>query len=171
MYQPIYKHNGLIKIISGIRRCGIDKNIAEQTIKTRLLVSELINNRNTQNKFIHDIYQWFSNDIHIYVNEQFELTTNIYSTESDDLGEKTKFLNKAGINISKLLYVGQSLKSIHTNEVGKDIIFDFEAEESAGTKTLLDLSKDLIEVLKGGRITQFQNPNLRIFCRIHFTMG
>jgi AAA15 family ATPase/GTPase len=132
--------------------CGIDKNIAEQTIKTRLLVSELINNRNTQNKFIHDIYQWFSNDIHIYVNEQFELTTNIYSTESDDLGEKTKFLNKAGINISKLLYVGQSLKSIHTNEVGKDIIFDFEAEESAGTKTLLDLSKDLIEVLKGGRI-------------------
>lgn len=34
--------------------CGIDKNIAEQTIKTRLLVSELINNRNTQNKFIHD---------------------------------------------------------------------------------------------------------------------
>lgn len=132
---------------------GIDKDIAKQTIIKRLLISELVNNRNSQDRFVKNIYDWFVNDIYTYIEKKFLLATNIdLNFYRNDLDKATAFLNRADINISKLVYNKDRLLSIHKDESGKDVIFDFYDEESTGTVTLLDLSGVILDTLSSGKI-------------------
>lgn len=132
---------------------GIDKDIAKQTIRKRLLISELVNNRNSQDRFVKNIYDWFVNDIYTYIEKKFLLATNIdLNFYRNDLDKATAFLNRADINISKLVYNKDRLLSIHKDESGKDVIFDFYDEESTGTITLLDLSGVILDTLSSGKI-------------------
>ena len=60
-----------------------------------------------------------------------------------DLEEKTKFLNKADIHIDRLVSNRDGLFSIHKNENGKEVAFNFEEEESEGTIILLALNAQI----------------------------
>lgn len=131
---------------------GIDKEIAKQTIKTRLLISELVNNRNSQDKFVRGVYDWFVRDVFV-VQEKGEPIADLFpELYFSDLAKITAFLNKADINIKKLTRNRNILQSVHCDEDGKDIIFDFYEEESVGTITLFDLSGVLIDILSKGKI-------------------
>lgn len=131
---------------------GIDKEIAKQTIKTRLLISELVNNRNSQDKFVRGVYDWFVRDVFV-VQEKGEPIADLFpELYFSDLAKITTFLNKADINIKKLTRNRNILQSVHSDEDGKDIIFDFYEEESDGTITLFDLSGVLMDILSKGKI-------------------
>lgn len=131
---------------------GIDKEIARQTIKTRLLISELVNNRNSQDKYILGVYEWFAKDIYV-LNDSVQSIADIYpELYFSDLVKITTFLNKADINIKKLTRNRNVLHSTHTDEDGKDVTFDFYEEESDGTITLFDLSGVLMDILTKGKI-------------------
>lgn len=131
---------------------GLDEEIAKQTIKTRLLISELVNNRNNQDKFVLDIYNWFVLDIAI-LNSSYKLSLkDDLSSKNLNLQKKTEFLNKADIPISKLVVNRDGIFSIHKNESGQEVAFDFMEEESDGTITLLALSEDVLPVLENGKI-------------------
>lgn len=131
---------------------GLDKEIAKQTIQTRLLISELVNNRNNQDKFILDIYNWFVFDVAI-LNSPYKLSlVENLSSKKLNLQEKTDFLKKADIPISKLVVNRDGIFAVHKNEVGEEIVFNFEEEESEGTITLLALSDDILPVLESGKI-------------------
>lgn len=131
---------------------GLDKEIAKQTIQTRLLISELVNNRNNQDKFILDIYNWFVFDVAI-LNSPYKLSlVENLSSKKLNLQEKTDFLKKADIPISKLVVNRDGIFAVHKNEVGEEIVFNFEEEESEGTITLLALSDDILPVLENGKV-------------------
>lgn len=137
---------------------GIDKEIARQTIKTRLLISELVNNRNSQDKYIQGFYEWFAKDIYVLnggldlTNDDMQLNTDtFYKLYYGNLDNITNFLNKADINIKRIKRKGDVLQTIRQDENGKDVVFDF-LEESAGTIILFGLSGILIDILANGKI-------------------
>ena len=131
---------------------GIDKEIAKQTISSRSLISELVNNRNIKDKIILDIYEWFSKDICVEFNYSNVLSEDDFFRSVINLSEKTKFLRNADIPIDGLVESRGSLFSIHKNEVGKDIFFNFYNEESEGTITLFALSYLILPILEEGKI-------------------
>jgi hypothetical protein len=131
---------------------GIDKEIAKQTISSRSLISELVNNRNTKDKFILEIYKWFSDDMTVILNyERPNLNVDLSHKDIDCAG-KADFLRKADIPIMRLFASREGLFSIHKNETGEDITFNFMEEESEGTIALLALSDKIIPVLQGGKV-------------------
>lgn len=130
---------------------GLDKEIAKQTIKTRLLVSELVNNRNNQDKYILDIYNWIM-DIDILSSDYKEVLKDKISLSKSNLLQKVEFLRKVDIPITKLIVNRDGLFSTHKSENGQEITFDFMLEESDGTQMLLCLSEDIFWVLEKGSI-------------------
>lgn len=131
---------------------GLDKEFAKQTLKNRLLISELVNNRNIQDQHILNIYNWIVMDIAVLSTPyELNLRSDIAKRELD-LEEKTKFLNKADIHIDRLVSNRDGLFSIHKSESGKEVAFNFEEEESEGTIILLALSDDVLPVLENGKI-------------------
>lgn len=130
---------------------GIDKEIAKQTIKTRLLVSELVNNRNVQDQHILNIYNWVM-DIDVLGIGYKENLKDKLAISKSDLHKKAEFLRKADIPINKLIVNRDGLFSLHKSETGQDITFDFMAEESEGTQMLLCLSEDVLWVLDKGSV-------------------
>lgn len=131
---------------------GLDKEIAKQTIQTRLLISELVNNRNNKDKKILDIYNWFEFDIAILSTPYRSSLLDNMPIDEANLQQKTNFLKQADIPISKLIVNRDGLFSVHKTETGEDVSFNFEEEESEGTITLLVLSKDILPVLENGKI-------------------
>lgn len=131
---------------------GIDKEIAKQTISSRSLISELINNRNCKDRFILDIYQWFSDDVEVIFNTERPDLNKDYSHNDIDCKGKTEFLRKADIPIERLIANREGLFAIHKNEKGQDIAFSFLDEESEGTIALLVLSDVIMPILEGGKI-------------------
>ena len=131
---------------------GLDKEIAKQTIASRSLISELVNNRNTKNQFILDIYHWFSDDLLVVFNYQRPDLNKDYSHKDIDCKGKVEILRKADIPITKLVANREGLFSIRKNETGEEITFDFLEEESEGTIALLVLSDEVIPVLQEGKI-------------------
>lgn len=127
---------------------GLDRNIAEQTIKTRLLVSELVNNRNTGDKLILDIYNWFAKDLCIMKNTH-SLAAIL---NNDNLNYIPAFLNKADINISKLTVREGQVYTVVKDEDNKEVLFNIDTETSMGTKTLIILSGFIKDVLENGKI-------------------
>ena len=131
---------------------GLDNEFAKQTLKNRLLISELVNNRNIQDPHILNIYNWIVMDIAI-LSIPYELNLRSDIAKRDlDLEERTKFLNKADIHIDRLVSNRDGLFSIHKSESGKEVAFNFEEEESEGTIILLALSDDVLPVLENGKI-------------------
>lgn len=130
---------------------GLNPEIAKQTIKTRLLISELVNNRNSQEKCVLDIYNWFM-DIDILNTYYKEELKDKQLSSNTNLQQKTDFLKKADIPISKLVVNRDGLFAIHKNEAGQEIVFDFYQDESDGTITLLSLSEDILIVLEKGSV-------------------
>ncbi len=130
---------------------GIDKELAKQTTKTRLLVSELINNRNNQDQHILDIYNWIM-DIDILCGDYKEILKDKVALSKSDLSKKVEFLRNADIPITKLIVNRDGLFSTHKNENGQEITFDFMLEESDGTQMLLCLSEDIFWVLEKGSV-------------------
>ena len=123
---------------------GLDKEFAKQTLKNRLLISEFVNNRNIQDPHILNIYNWIVMDIAI-LSTPYELNLRSDIARRDlDLEEKTKFLNKADIHIDRLVSNRDGLFSIHKNENGKEVAFNFEEEESEGTIILLALCGNFV---------------------------
>lgn len=109
---------------------GLDKEFAKQTLKNRLLISELVNNRNIQDQHILNIYNWIVMDITVLSTPyELNLRSDIAKRELD-LEEKTKFLNKADIHIDRLVSNRDGLFSIHKSESGKEVAFNFEEEEA-----------------------------------------
>ena len=130
---------------------GLDKEIAKQTIKTRLLVSELVNNRNNQDQHILDIYNWIMDIDILSIDYKDVLRDKILSSKSN-LQKKAEFLRKADIPITKLIVNRDGLYSTHKSEDGQEITFDFMLEESDGTQMLLCLSEDIFWVLDKGSV-------------------
>lgn len=130
---------------------GLDKEIAKQTIKTRLLISELVNNRNNQDKHILDIYNWIM-DIDILCGDYKEVLKDKVALSKSDLSKKVEFLRNADIPITKLIVNRDGLFSTHKSENGQEITFDFMLEESDGTQMLLCLSEDIFWVLEKGSV-------------------
>lgn len=130
---------------------GIDKELAKQTTKTRLLISELINNRNNQDQHILDIYNWIM-DIDILCGDYKEILKDKVALSKSDLSKKVEFLRNADIPITKLIVNRDGLFSTHKNENGQEITFDFMLEESDGTQMLLCLSEDIFWVLEKGSV-------------------
>ena len=130
---------------------GIDKELAKQTTKTRLLISELINNRNNQDQHILDIYNWIM-DIDILCGDYKEILKDKAALSKSDLSKKVAFLRNADIPITKLIVNRDGLFSTHKNENGQEITFDFMLEESDGTQMLLCLSEDIFWVLEKGSV-------------------
>jgi len=130
---------------------GLDKEIAKQTIKNRLLVSELVNNRNNQDKHILNIYNWIM-DIDILCGDYEEILKDKRALSKSDLSKKVEFLRNADIPITKLIVNRDGLFSTHKNENGQEITFDFMLEESDGTQMLLCLSEDIFWVLENGSV-------------------
>ena len=131
---------------------GLDKEIAKQTIQTRLLISELVNNRNNQDKYILDIYNWFVFDL-VLICGLFRLSFKEKPiSQKISLQQKTDFLNRADIPISKIIVNKDGIFAIHKSETGQEITFDLAKEESEGTMVLLALSDDVLPVLKEGKI-------------------
>lgn len=131
---------------------GIDKEIAKQTISSRSLISELVNNRNIKDKIILDIYEWFSDDIEVIFNTERPDLNKDYSHSDIDCKGKTEFLRKADIPIERLIANREGLFSIHKNEKGQDVAFSFLYEESEGTIALLVLSDIIMPILEEGKI-------------------
>lgn len=130
---------------------GIDKEIAKQTSKTRLLISELINNRNNQDKHILNIYNWFM-DIDTLSSNYRDSLPDLPALSKTNLSKKAEFLRRADIPINKLIIQRDGLFSVHTNEKGQEIPFDFIEEESDGTQTLFYLSEDVLVALEKGSV-------------------
>jgi len=91
---------------------GIDKNLAMQTINTRLLIGDLINNKNYQDKFVSAIYNWFAEDL---------LTLFNISIKETSLGTKTliavsRFVDDALTN-GKVLFVDELDTALHPHLV------------------------------------------------------
>lgn len=119
---------------------GIDANIAKQTIKTRLLISELINNRNVQDSVIKGLYNSFFHE------------SSPDGMTDEHLDYVSNFLNKAGIN-TKLIRKDKRIWAIQKDEKGNNVLFDIDTEISEGTKTLIGrYSKNIRGVLKSGGI-------------------
>lgn len=131
---------------------GIDKEIAKQTISSRSLISELVNNRNTKDEFILEIYKWFSDDIMVIFNYEKPDLDKDFSHKDIDCSRKAEFLRKADIPITRLVANRDGLFSIHKNETGEEITFNFMEEESEGTIALLALSDEIMPVLQNGKI-------------------
>lgn len=131
---------------------GIDKEIAKQTISSRSLISELVNNRNTKDKFILEIYKWFSDDMMVIFNYERPDLDKDFSHKDIDCSGKAEFLRKADIPITRLVANREGLFSIHKNEKGEEITFNFMEEESEGTIALLVLSDEIMPVLQEGKI-------------------
>lgn len=131
---------------------GIDKEIAKQTIPSRSLISELVNNRNTKDEFILEIYKWFSDDIMVIFNYEKPDLDKDFSHKDIDCSGKAEFLRKADIPITRLVANRDGLFSIHKNETGEEITFNFMEEESEGTIALLALSDEIMPVLQDGKI-------------------
>lgn len=69
-----------------------------------------------------------------------------------NLSKKAEFLRRADIPINKLIIQRDGLFSVHTNEKGQEIPFDFIEEESDGTQTLFYLSEDVLVALEKGSV-------------------
>lgn len=70
---------------------GLDKEFAKQTLKNRLLISELVNNRNIQDQHILNIYNWIVMDIAVLSTPyELNLRSDIAKRELD-LEEKQSF--------------------------------------------------------------------------------
>lgn len=130
---------------------GIDKEFAKQTSKTRLIISELVNNRNFKDQHILDIYNWFMNIDTLSCQYRNSLS-DLPAFSKTNLTKKAEFLRKADIPIKKLVVNRDGLFSVHTNEAGQDITFNFLEEESDGTQMLLSISEDVFFAIDKGSV-------------------
>ena len=113
---------------------GINRELAKQTIKTRLFISELVNNRNNQDQHILNIYDWFICDLHVLVNTSLlAIRLNVGDNNLDNI---SSFLHQADIDM-KFAIKDNQLFAVQKNEKGKDVLLNLYTETSMGTKTLI----------------------------------
>lgn len=129
---------------------GIDKNLAMQTINTRLLIGDLINNKNYQDKFVSAIYNWFAEDLLTL----FNISIMAYTANIDEtnINRVSKFLNKADIDIVNFVIKDGKTYAIQKDENNNDVLFDFSKETSLGTKTLIAVSRFVDDALTNGKV-------------------
>lgn len=135
-----------------------------ETISTRLFLSELINNRNSNDSHIIRAYLGIREINIVRTNSNF----NTYMASLAKVEEHTekeriiKFLSEADFNISdiKVKDLGfdevfkmknTELISTHKTEDGRDIDFNFNSFESDGTKVVFALSGLIINSLEWGQ--------------------
>ncbi len=129
---------------------GIDKNLAMQTINTRLLIGDLVNNKNYQDKFVLAIYNWFAEDLLTLFN--ISILAFAVDIDENNVDRISKFLNKADIDIVNFVLKDGKIYAVQKDENNNDVLFDFKEETSLGTKTLIAVSKFVDDALTNGKV-------------------
>lgn len=132
---------------------GLSKELAQQTISSRLIISDWINNKNVKNEHLLNIYRWFTEDVSMIEHRHHDYWPEDPCIKLQDSQKKVDFLQRADINVTKI-FKGTKGELLYTqvDETGKEVSFNFEENASEGTKTLYKLSDYVIDVLQNGKI-------------------
>lgn len=132
---------------------GLSKELAQQTISSRLIISDWINNKNVKNEHLLNIYRWFTEDVSMIEHRHHQYWPDEPCVKKQDIQKKIAFLQKADINISRIFKNNKGeLLYTQIDEVGNEVSFNFEENASDGTQTLYKLSDYIIDVLQEGKI-------------------
>ena len=92
------------------------------------------------------VFRFFTEDIVLDYKESAMPVEDFLKTEKEDILE---ILNTADSDIVDIKIQGYSLKTFHKSN--PDIAFDFDTEESEGTKTLFQMMLGIINVIRNDR--------------------
>lgn len=93
------------------------------------------------------VFRFFTEDIVLDYKESAMPVEDFLKTKKEDILE---ILNTADSDIVDIKIQGYSLKTFHKSN--PDIAFDFDTEESEGTKTLFQMMLGIINVIRNDRI-------------------
>ena len=115
---------------------GILQSWSDETIKNRLFLSEIVNNRNCQVAEIIDVYNWIS--------EQMIVCSNLQCNEVLSFSQISKGLGKNIIDVMKKADLG--LEDIKVRNVSPDeIIADLRKENKIQDTEVENVSKELLK--------------------------
>ena len=92
------------------------------------------------------VYRFFSEDIVLDYKESAMPIENYIKNQKENILE---ILNTADSDIVDIKIQGNSLKTFHRSN--PNIAFDFDTEESEGTKTLFQMMLSMIDIIRNGR--------------------
>lgn len=92
------------------------------------------------------VYRFFSEDIVLDYKESAMPIENFIKNQKENILE---ILNTADCDIVDIKNQGNSLKTFHRSN--PNITFDFDTEESEGTKTLFQMMLSMIDIIRNGR--------------------
>jgi AAA15 family ATPase/GTPase len=92
------------------------------------------------------VYRFFSEDIVLDYKESAMPIENFIKNQKENILE---ILNTADSDIVDIKIQGNSLKTFHRSN--PNIAFDFDTEESEGTKTLFQMMLSMIDIIRNGR--------------------
>ena len=92
------------------------------------------------------VFRFFTEDIILNYNESAMSVDDFMNTRKEHLLE---ILNTADSDIVDFTIQGNSLKTFHKSN--PDVAFDFETEESEGTKTFFHMMLVIIDIIRNGR--------------------
>lgn len=118
-------------------------DVAANTSRKTLFVSRASQmDRDTAKK----VFRFFTEDIVLDYKESAMPVEDFLKTKKEDILE---ILNTADSDIVDIKIQGYSLKTFHKSN--PDIAFDFDTEESEGTKTLFQMMLGIINVIRNDR--------------------
>lgn len=92
------------------------------------------------------VFRFFSEDVVLDYKESAMPIDNFMKTRKEQILE---ILNTADSDIVDIRIQGNALKTFHKGN--PDIAFDFDTEESEGTKTLFQMMLSMIDIIRNGR--------------------
>ena len=92
------------------------------------------------------VFRFFSEDVVLDYKESAIPIDNFMKTRKEQILE---ILNTADSDIVDIRIQGNALKTFHRGN--PDIAFDFDTEESEGTKTLFQMMLSMIDIIRNGR--------------------
>ena len=161
---------------------GIKKSWSDELLPQRVFLSDMINNRKTDRKELHDIYDFFQKDIFIVKNKN-EFFLSILHKIADDAEcrkEFVEFTKNADLGLEDIAVKAPSMKeflekmNITNVDEGKEGLFNkirpieamtlhkteekktkrvpFFKTESEGTKMYLAISEPVLNAIKNGKV-------------------
>lgn len=120
-------------------------DVAENTSKKTLFISRA---SQMDRDLAKRVFRFFSDDV--VTEYRLSSDVNIVAVFDEKKSQILDVLRTADSDITDIRLDGSRLKTFHRND--NSVAFDFDTEESEGTKTLFRMMLGMIDVIQGGKV-------------------